>query len=123
MKILIVDDNSDLRTIYEGLFEGAGHDVHSAGDGLAAMKEVDTFMPDLVLLDILMPEMDGLGFMRTMQERTEPKPLLIAHSNLSEQVDVDRSLAAGAYAYLRKADYNGQKLVDEVERLYKKWKG
>jgi len=119
VKIHIIDDNPDIRAIYEGLFNEAGYEVRVSGDGLSGISDVVDFKPDIVLLDILMPEMSGYEFLQALRKSTSIAPLVIACSNLSEQIDIDRALRAGAHFYLRKSDFVGKNLVEEVERLYK----
>jgi DNA-binding response OmpR family regulator len=118
VKILIVEDNMDLQTIYKELFETAGHTVRVSNDGLAGITDAVDFKPDVVLLDILMPEMDGMEFLQALRENTSISPVVIVCSNLSEQIDIDRALGAGAHYYLRKSDYVGADLLKAVEKLY-----
>ena len=119
MKILVVEDNADLQVIYRGLFEGAGHEVRLSSDGQAGIADAVEFKPDVVLLDILMPEMDGLEFLQALRNETSISPTVIVCSNLSEQIDIDRALGAGAHFYLRKSDYVGNDLLVAVEELYR----
>lgn len=122
MKIMIVEDNADLRDIYEGLFLGAGYEVKLAGDGLMGITDAVDFQPDIVLLDIMMPEMDGYDFLRVLRDNTSITPFVVVCSNITQQMDIDRALAGGAHHYLRKSDYVGASLVNEVARLYDEYR-
>jgi DNA-binding response OmpR family regulator len=118
MKILIVEDNKDLQSIYEGLFMAAGHDVKVSGNGLIGITDAVDYQPDTVLLDIMMPEMNGNEFLKALRNNTSISPVVIVCSNLSQQFDIDTALVNGAHFYLRKSDFTGDVLVKEVERLY-----
>lgn len=118
MKILIVEDNTDLQDIYGGLFTAAGHTVDGAVNGLEGIVKAVDFNPDIVLLDLMMPEMNGYEFLKALRNNTSISPFVIVVSNLSQQSDIDIAKANGAHEYLRKSDYVGETLVKEVERLY-----
>lgn len=118
MRILIIEDNQDLQAIFKNNFEVAGHQVKIAGDGLNGITDAVEFEPDIVILDLMMPEMNGYDFLSALKNNTSMNPYVIACSNLSQQKDIDQAYQAGADAYLRKSDYVGTDLVKEVEKLY-----
>lgn len=122
MKILIVEDNADLRAIYDSLFTAAGHTVTACDNGLTAVTEAVDFHPDVVLLDIMMPEMNGYEFLTTIRNNTSMTPFIVVCSNVSEQNDVAKAMAAGAHRYIRKSDVIGQSLVDTVIENYEQFK-
>ena len=105
MKILIVEDNGDLRDIYTSLFTTTGHQIASAENGLDGVVKAVDFKPDIVLLDLI-------------SDNTSVSPFVIIVSNLSQQADIDMAKARGAHEYIRKSDFAGESLVAEVERLY-----
>lgn len=118
MKILIVEDNTDLQDIYGGLFTGAGHEIDTAANGLDGIVKTVDFKPDIVLLDLMMPEMNGYEYLKALRNNTSISPFVIVVSNLSQQSDIDIAKSNGADEYLRKSDFVGDDLVKEVERLY-----
>lgn len=118
MKILIVEDNTDLQDIYSGLFVAAGHQVDGAVNGLEGIVKVVDSKPDVILLDLMMPEMSGFEFLKALRDNTSIRPFVVVVSNLSQQTDIDTAKANGAHAYLRKSDFVGEDLLKEVERLY-----
>lgn len=118
MKILIVEDNTDLQDIYGGLFTAAGNEVDSALNGLDGIVKVVDFKPDIVLLDLMMPEMSGYEFLKALRDNTSVTPFVIVVSNLSQKSDIDVAKANGAHEYIRKSDFVGEALVKEVERMY-----
>lgn len=118
MKLHIVEDDNSLREIYSTLFSTAGHEVKASSNGLDAISEIAEFQPDAVLLDIMMPEMDGYSFLDALINNTSLSPVIIICSNLSDQTDIDRAMTRGADYYLRKSDYVGNQLVDAVTAAY-----
>lgn len=118
MKIQIVEDNADLRGLYELLFKNAGYEVKTSMNGLEGVTDIVDFQPNVVLLDIMMPEMDGYKFLEALSNNTSLSPVIIVCSNLTEQVDIDRALSHGAHFYLRKSDYIGEELVKAVVAAY-----
>jgi two-component system, OmpR family, phosphate regulon response regulator PhoB len=123
MKILIIEDNTDLRDIYSSLFTKAGHQIAAAENGLDGVVKAVDFKPDIVLLDLMMPEMNGYDFLKALADNTSISPYIIIVSNLSQQTDIDLAKANGAHEYIRKSDFAGEALVKEVERLYKERMG
>lgn len=118
MKILIIEDNTDLRDIFISLFSKAGHDVSAAQNGLEGLVKAVDFKPEIVLLDLMMPEMNGYDFLKALSDNTSISPFIIIVSNLSQQSDIDMAKAKGAHEYIRKSDFAGESLVTEVQRLY-----
>lgn len=118
MKILIVDDNKSICEMYTTLFQSQGYDVKTSSDGLTAITDAVDYVPDIVLLDILMPEMNGYQFLDALKVNTSMDPVVIILSNLGEQIEIDRAMQHGADGYLQKSDYTGQVLVDAVNKLY-----
>ena len=120
-KIFLVEDNADIREIYRLRFEAAGFDVVTAGDGLDFLTRINDEMPDLILLDLMLPEMDGFSVLKSIKDNFENTKLkqvpIVVWSNLSEDSDITRALAGGANYYLRKSDYDGDDLVEKVKEL------
>lgn len=101
--ILVVDDNRDAANSLAALFQRAGCEVRVAFDGLTALERLDERLPDLVILDIGMPGMDGHEVARRIRARTDgSRPTLIAMSGLGQEADRRRSMAAGFDRHLVK---------------------
>ena len=113
-RILIIDDDDQLRELYRDLFEGAGFEVDEAADGFAALQVYSRSLPDVVLCDILMPGMNGL---LTISEllRAHPGARIVAISGATP--DRGDYLAAarqlGAVATLQKP-FNVDELLDTI---------
>ena len=102
--ILVVDDAALVRVYYRTILEGAGFRVEEALNGLEALETLLSRAVDLLVVDINMPQMDGLTFLRTLREREGPMasiPALVA-STESAAADFAAARAAGANYYLLK---------------------
>jgi DNA-binding response OmpR family regulator len=99
-QILLVDDEDDLRGILRRFLEIAGYEVMEAGDGHAALRALHTRSPDLIMLDILMPGLDGWTVLERIRDVSDV-PVLILSARASE-VDKVRGLHGGADDYVTK---------------------
>ncbi|HEV2271825.1 MAG TPA: response regulator [Steroidobacteraceae bacterium] len=102
--ILVVDDAALVRVYYRSILEGAGFRVEEALNGLEALETLLSRTVDLLVVDINMPQMDGLTFLRTLREKEGPMasiPALVA-STESAAADFAAARAAGANYYLLK---------------------
>lgn len=103
-KILVVEDETILAEAYLMVLKKEGFDVKSAYDGENALQVVKSFSPDLILLDLLMPRKDGIGFLREYQApKKHPKVKIIVFSNLDMQKETQEAYKLGAHKYLLKA--------------------
>jgi EAL domain-containing protein (putative c-di-GMP-specific phosphodiesterase class I) len=100
-RILIVDDDPDLREIYAGLLQHAGYSVVSADGGRAAVEALDRGHFDVILTDISMPDMDGLQLLRTVRQRDLDVPVVLMTGNPQVETAV-QALDHGALRYLMK---------------------
>lgn len=116
-KIMIVEDNKDLQEIYKHSFEKYGYEVVLEGNGLEGVEGVASVMPDVILLDLMMPGMDGFGFLRKMKETGGLSIPVIVCSNISDVDTINRAIKDGAEDVLLKVDYSGKQLVDKVSYL------
>lgn len=113
-KILIVEDNEDLQQIYKFSFEDGGYEVRISGNGLIGITDIVDFAPNIVLLDVMMPEMNGFEFLEALKNNTAIKIPVIVVSNLTQDQEKQKAIANGADLYLIKSDYEGPDLVEKV---------
>ena len=118
-KVLIVEDNVDLVDAYELVFEKEGFDVEVVFDGKQALEKLKTFHPEIVLLDIMMPYMNGFEFLQEVR-KTDKDLIVVVNSNLSQDAEIKKSFDLGANEYLRKSDYTVFTLVDKIKQFLKK---
>lgn len=117
-KIIIIEDNEDIREMYEKAFEIYGFHTMSSPEGLTGILDVISKKPDIVLLDLNMPQMDGFGFLEALKKNTSIRDLMVVVcSNLSNARTVERVLKAGADYYLKKTEYSARELVQKVMTL------
>ncbi|HKD33887.1 MAG TPA: response regulator transcription factor [Gaiellaceae bacterium] len=110
--ILVVDDETDIRGLVHELLQRAGHDVIEAPDGNDALKRFYADKPDLVILDVQMPGLDGWGVLDRIRELSDvPVIMLTARA---EELDKVRGLRAGADDYVTKP-FGRQELLARVE--------
>lgn len=116
-KVLIIEDNKDLQELMQYAFEDAGYEVKTSDDGLLGITEIVDFQPTVVVLDIMMPEMNGYEFLAALKNNTSIKVPVIVVSNLAQEEDKKRALEAGADLFLVKADYEMPDLVTKVDEF------
>lgn len=114
---MIIEDNKDLQTIYKHSFEKYGYEVVVEENGLGGVQNVVKILPDVILLDLMMPGMDGFGFLRKMKEAGGLSIPVIVCSNISDVDTINRALKDGATDVILKVDYSGKQLVDKVNFL------
>ncbi|MEW6368426.1 MAG: response regulator [Acidobacteriota bacterium] len=100
LDILVADDESIIRLGLKGILEEAGHTVYTASDGLAAVRLMENLKPDLAILDIKMPEMDGISAARALLDRS-PMPIIFLTA-YGERELIERAARLPVMGYLIK---------------------
>ena len=120
IKILIVEDDSLLSRLYQKEFSFRQYRTEVASNGLDGLSLVKKFRPDLILLDLAMPKMDGFGVLDKLksEEGTKNIPVIVL-TNLENAAAVERALALGALSYLVKANYELEDVVQKVKQAIK----
>jgi CheY-like chemotaxis protein len=116
--ILLVEDDRFLRRAAEVRLRRAGYTVLTASDGLEALDIARSARVDLVLLDLIMPKMQGFDVLKTLkaEDATRNVPIVVM-SNLSQQSDRDQVALDGAEGYLVKANLSLDDLAAEIDRV------
>ena len=117
-KILVVEDEEILLTALKEELTQGGYEVEGAVDGVEGLEKVKSFQPDLVLLDLLMPKMDGMEVLQKLKgdNKTKDVPVVIL-TNLSDYEKISEALSLGAMDYLVKANYRLEDLMDKVRTV------
>ena len=116
-RILIAEDDRFLSKAAAVILRRRGHIVVTASDGEAALQEARATPPDMVLLDLIMPKMQGFEVLRALKSNPATCAIpVIVMSNLSQAQDRERMLAAGASDYLVKANLSLDELASAVDR-------
>ena len=120
-KIALVEDDANIRKMYRMKLELSGYNVLTAEDGKEAVELIKKEIPDLVLLDILLPKKDGFEVLREIKDSTDEKiksvPIIML-SNLSSKEDIDEAKKLGASDYLVKAKISPKEAVDKVGEFF-----
>src|SRR5690606_31569558 len=116
-KVLVVDDEAPLTTLIGKFFQGAGYEVEMETSGRAGLARAMAERPDAVLLDIMMPDLDGYEVCRRLRSdpRTAHAAIVIVTAR-SQPVDKQMAMRAGADLHVIKP-FNGKTLVQEVSDL------
>jgi DNA-binding response OmpR family regulator len=119
-RILVVDDDEDIRLLLRELLERAGYTVDAAADGRTALRQLYSMPPALVILDVSMPELDGYQTLERIRDLSEvPVIMLTARTQELEKV---RGLTAGADDYVAKP-FGRQELLARVQALLRRTGG
>lgn len=117
-RILLIEDDPFLAEIYVAKFEEAGFSISVARDGCEGLKKAKEQKPSLLLIDIVMPKLDGFEVLEAMKRDPEIKDVsTVIFSNLGEEEDVKRALELGARDYLVKAHYTPTEVVARVSAI------
>ncbi len=117
-KILVVEDEEILLTALKEELGQGGYEVEGAVDGFEGLDRTKSFKPDLILLDLLMPKMDGMEMLQKLKadSATRDIPVVIL-TNLSDYEKISEALALGAMDYLVKANYKLEDLLEKVKTV------
>ncbi|MEO2045790.1 MAG: response regulator [Pirellulales bacterium] len=116
-RILIADDNEANVELLEAYLSGLGHDIEIAIDGQDTLDKVDSFQPDLILLDIMMPKLSGFEVCQKLKEDSRTSRIMILMvTALNELGDIERAVEAGTDDFLSKP-VNKIELVKRVENM------
>lgn len=121
--MLVVEDETFLVKIYAVKLKKEGYDVSIANDGEEAVKMASELKPDLILLDLILPKMNGFEALERMRamEGLKDTPVIVL-SNLGQEEDIKRAEALGADDYLVKANFSIQDIVAKIRATLEKKK-
>ena len=114
--ILLVEDEQSLLKIYSNKLRNNGFTVSVAITGDEALRKAQTELPDLILLDLILPGQDGFQVLETLKKSNATKRIpVVILSNLGQQSDIDRGKALGGIDYLVKSDVGLMDLVSKIK--------
>lgn len=120
-KVLIVEDETMLVNMYIAKFEKEGFETVQAENGKKGIEVAKEEKPDIILLDIIMPEMDGFMVLKELKSTPETKNIpVIMLTNLGQEEDVEKGSKLGAIGYLVKANLTPSQVVDKVKEVLSK---
>lgn len=119
--ILLVEDDAFISSIYQTKLEQEGFAVIVAENGIEALKVLEKNVPALMLLDIIMPYMDGIEVLKNVKKEEKWKKIpVILLTNLSEKEKIEEALGIGADDYLLKSHFTPSEVIEKVHSLLKK---
>src|SRR5690606_3508312 len=118
--ILIIEDNDDIRESTREILELSGYEVYEASEGKTGVELATTYLPDLILCDIMMPELDGFGvlFRLSKNQQTATIPFIFLTAK-AERADMRKAMELGADDYLTKP-FDDVELLTAIEMRLKK---
>lgn len=119
-RILIVDDDSAFRALIREILEGDGFEVSEAADGRMGQGRALEQMPDMIIMDVTMPDMSGFEATQNLRSHSKTKGIpILMYTNRDRVVDIERSLGMGADEFLPKEPFQVERLREKVRKLLK----
>jgi DNA-binding response OmpR family regulator len=120
-KILIIEDDPFLNEMYATKFSQSGFQIEIAIDGQEGLRKIKTIKPDLILLDIVLPKIDGFEVLKTVKEDAKLNKIpIVLLTNLGQKKEVEKGLALGADEYVIKAHFTPTAVVAKVKEILDK---
>ncbi len=120
-KILIIEDDKILADMYAVKFDKVGYEVVETQNGIEGLNLAKTINPDVVLLDVILPEMDGFSILIELKKEKNTKKLpVILLTNLGQQGDIEKGKLLGATDYLTKSNTTPAEVIERVKKILDK---
>ena len=117
-KVLVIEDDQLMSRMYQKIFTFEHYEVELAGNGQEGLEKVKTFQPTLILLDVMMPVMNGLETLDKLKSDPATKGIpVIMLTNLAGQQDAETALAKGAVKYIIKSEHDPKQVSDIVKEV------
>jgi len=118
IKVLVAEDDKFLMKVYETKLSKEGFEFIPASDGAMAISKIESEKPNIILLDLIMPNKNGFEVLETIKANPELKdiPVLIL-SNLGQESDIEKGIALGAVDFIVKSNMSIQEVVDKIREL------
>ena len=118
LKILVVEDDKFLRELITQKLAREGYDVKEAVDGEEGVTKAKEEKPDIILLDLILPGIDGFEVLARIKEDPEVEDIpVVILSNLGQRDDVERGLKLGAVDFLIKAHFTPGEIIEKIEKI------
>lgn len=123
IKILLIEDDPFLLNMYATKFELENFKVTVADDGEKGLRAVEKEIPDIILLDIMLPKMNGFEVLKQLKTSRDFRNIpVILLTNLSQKNEIEQGLSMGANDYLIKAHFMPSEVVEKIKEILKKKK-
>jgi CheY-like chemotaxis protein len=116
--LLVVEDDPLMSRMYQKIFTFEKYEVETAADGEEALLKVQQFKPTVILLDVMMPKMNGLEVLERLKANSDTKSIpVIMLTNLAGQQDAETALSKGAVKYIIKSEHEPKEVADMVNEV------
>jgi len=117
-KILVIDDDQFFPKTLEATLPKDRYELISAENGEIGLEKLKSEKPDLIILDLMMPKLDGTAFLKRLQEDKDlPKVPILVSSNLSSVKKISDVMSMGVVGYVIKSDESLQSIVQDIDRV------
>ncbi len=121
--ILVAEDDPFYTNVYKVKFGNLGYDVTVVQNGKMAVEEAGKRKPDIILLDVVMPKVDGFGVLKIIKNDLRFKDIpVVLLTNLGQKENVERGFELGASGYIIKAHFTPSEVVEKIKEVLKKAK-
>ncbi len=118
MRILVIEDDKFLRELLIGKLVAEGHEISTATDGKEAIAALEAPVPELVLLDLLLPDLSGFEILEKMKAKDSWKPVpVIVLSNLDQKEDLEKAKKLGATDFMIKANFSLNEILARIKKV------
>ena len=119
--VLIIEDDSYISDMYRIKLESEDFEVIITGDGMAGIKVLEKRRPDIVLLDVVMPKIDGFNVLKIIKKNPELKEIpIVLLTNLSQKENVEKGFELGADSYIIKAHFTPSEVIEKIKDILKR---
>lgn len=121
-RILLIEDETDLRELYQSLLEEEGYEVEAVADGRLGLESIKKGGYDLVLLDIMLPFLDGLEILENVSAEKNPNQstkTIVLLTNLAQDQTIAKAMEFGVRGYMVKSDYDPEQLLETIASFLK----
>jgi CheY-like chemotaxis protein len=118
MKILLIEDDKFFQNFYVLKLREQQLEVEAASDGVEGLEKAKIFLPDIILLDMIMPKMDGFDVLETLQSDTNLQKIpVLVFSTLGNEKDIERAKQLGAKDYVNKSFFDFDTLLTKINKI------
>lgn len=116
-RILIIDDDTSVRMLFTDTLTDEGFEVDTAADGMEGLEKLKEGGFDLVLLDVMMPKLDGIGILTELEDHkpTKENKKIVLFTSLHDDPAVKEGLTKGAHGFIVKSDYTPEVLIAKIK--------
>ncbi len=119
MKVLVVEDDKIIQRMYSQVVQQAGHELLTAADGAEAQNAAESGHPDIIMMDVMMPHMNGIDALKTLKESEQTREIpVIMLSAYDDPELMQQALDAGAERYVTKSSMEPAQVIELLQRTY-----